>query len=152
MTVKRILHGDKAGLRDVSDLWNALALELWDEEDDIYDEFEESSGTDKEMFFAVYSKDEKPVGFGHCSIRTDYVEGKESDAPVGYLEGIYVKPAWRGRGIARMIVDRCIEAAKERGCSEFASDCELDNTDSYNFHISVGFAEANRTISFIRKI
>ena len=29
------------------------------------------------------------------SVRNDYVEGKFDSNPVGYLEGIYVKPAYR---------------------------------------------------------
>ena len=42
----------------------------------------------------------------------------------------------------------CEAWAKERGCAEFASDCELDNADSLRFHLGVGFEEANRVICF----
>ena len=40
------------------------------------------------------------------------------------------------------------ELAGEMGCTEFASDCELDNTDSLRFHLHTGFEEANRIICF----
>ena len=43
------------------------------------------------------------------------------------------------------------EWAKEKGCREFASDCELTNTDSLKFHLSLGFQEANRIICFTKK-
>jgi aminoglycoside 6'-N-acetyltransferase I len=42
--------------------------------------------------------------------------------------------------------------AKEIGCSEFASDCELDNIGSFKFHMAMGFDEANRIICFKKKL
>ena len=46
----------------------------------------------------------------------------------------------------------CENWAKEKGCREFASDCELTNAQSLQFHLSVGFAEANRIICFTKKL
>ena len=42
--------------------------------------------------------------------------------------------------------------AKGLGCTEFASDCELDNTGSLQFHIAMGFEAANRIICFRKRI
>lgn len=36
------------------------------------------------------------------------------------------------------------------GCTEFASDCELDNTESSKFHLNLGFEEENRIIALKR--
>ena len=91
------------------------------------------------------------MGFAQCGLRHDYVEGTES-SPVGYLEGIFVKPEFRGRGYARELLRACEQWAKEKGCREFASDCELDNTQSLEFHLKAGFAEANRIICFTKKL
>lgn len=41
---------------------------------------------------------------------------------------------------------------KGKGCTEFASDCELDNLDSLHFHQAMGFAEANRIICFTKPL
>ena len=41
--------------------------------------------------------------------------------------------------------------AKEQGCTEFASDCELTNTVSQEFHKKLGFEEANRVVCFVKK-
>ena len=87
------------------------------------------------------------VGIALCCLRHDYVEGCET-SPVGYLEGVSVHEAFRFRGIARKLVSECEQGAKEKGCKEFASDCELTNTASLNFHLSVGFQEENRIICF----
>lgn len=81
------------------------------------------------------------------SLRHDYVEGAES-SPVGYLEGIYVRPGHRKKGIAKELVQFAKEWAKNRGCTELASDCEIGNEASRAFHAKMGFAEANRIICF----
>ena len=94
---------------------------------------------------------EFPVGFAQCQLRRDYVEGTES-SPVGYLEGIYVVELWRKQGLAKALLAACEGWAKGKGCTEFASDCELDNTQSLQFHLKAGFREANRIICFTKKI
>lgn len=93
---------------------------------------------------------ERPVGFAQCALRRDYVEGS-STSPVGYLEGIFVLPEHRRRGIARRLVDACQSWAQLHGCKEFASDCELDNLESQRFHQACGFAEVNRIVCFLKK-
>ena len=94
---------------------------------------------------------ETAIGFAQCQLRQDYVEGTAS-APVGYLEGIYVVQEKRRQGIAKALLTACECWAKEQGCTEFASDCELDNAQSLRFHLHVGFAEANRIICFTKKL
>ena len=101
-------------------------------------------------FFLAYGE-ETAVGFAQCQLRRDYVEGTDS-SPVGYLEGIYVMPEHRYEGIARGLLAACENWAKGKGCSEFASDCELTNMDSLRFHLNVGFAEANRIICFTKRL
>ena len=87
------------------------------------------------------------VGAALCGLRRDYVEGCET-SPVGYLEGVCVSEAYRRRGIAKKLVSECEQWAREKGCSEFASDCELTNAASLSFHLRIGFQEENRIICF----
>lgn len=105
---------------------------------------------DDAAFFLAY-EGEIPMGFAQCQLRYDYVEGTKS-SPVGYLEGIYVAQEYRKRGTARELLAACESWAKEKGCAEFASDCELDNVQSLRFHLNVGFEEANRIICFTKKL
>ena len=95
--------------------------------------------------------DGKPAGFAQCQLRRDYVEGTES-SPVGYLEGVFVAPEYRKQGHGAMLVNACEQWAKEQGCREFASDCELDNSESLAFHLHTGFQEANRIICFVKAL
>ena len=86
-----------------------------------------------------------------CQLRNDYVEGTKT-SPVGYLEGIYVLDEYRKRGYAGQLLKECENWAKDEDCLEFASDCEIDNFDSYNFHVKMGFTEANRIICFTKQL
>ena len=98
---------------------------------------------------AVYYEciDGQAVGVALCALRHDYVEGC-GPGPVGYLEGVAVRESCRHSGIARALVAECEQWAREKGCTEFASDCELTNAASLAFHLSVGFREENRIICF----
>ena len=94
---------------------------------------------------------QKAIGFVHCSLRFDYVDGTHGGT-IGYLEGIYILPEYRKNGIARELVNMGKIWAKENKAEEFASDCELPNTESERFHKKIGFEEANRLICFIQKL
>ena len=90
------------------------------------------------------------VGFAELSTR-EYVDGCHS-SPVGYLEGIYVAPGYRNRGVGRALVAVGEAWAKSKGCAEMGSDTLLDNTESQAFHRSVGFREAERHVVFVKSI
>ena len=101
-------------------------------------------------FFLAFDGSEA-VGFAQCQLRHDYVEGTET-SPVGYLEGIYVAEQRRHQGVAKGLLIACEAWAKEQGCTEFASDCELHNLQSLRFHMGVGFTEAGRIICFTKRL
>ena len=92
-----------------------------------------------------------PVGFAQCSLRYDYVEGTET-TPVGYLEGIFVKEGFRNKGYAKELLATCEAWAKDKGCREFASDCEINNMGSFCFHKAMNFTESNRIICFTKML
>ena len=129
-----------------------MAVQMWDRHavDELEKEFVETLNDKRFVFFIKYMND-LPVGFAQCGLRTDYVEGTES-SPVGYLEGIFVKEEYRKNGYAKELLFACEIWAKEIGCSEFASDCEIDNIDSFKFHMAMGFDEANRIICFKKRL
>ena len=141
----RATSGDAAAIAD-------LACDLWPDHmpEDMTSEYETLfAGKDVAVF--LYRKNGQTVAFAQCQLRRDYVEGTET-SPVGYLEGIFVKAEERRRGIARRLLLACESWSKEQGCMEFASDCELTNLESQEFHQAVGFTEANRIVAYVRKI
>lgn len=129
-----------------------MAVQMWGSHtiDELEAEFTETLN-DKQSAFFIECVNNVPVGFAQCGLRTDYVEGTES-SPVGYLEAIFVKKDFRNNGYAKELLLACETWAKSIGCTEFASDCELDNIGSLKFHIAMGFDEANRIICFKKRI
>ncbi len=71
--------------------------------------------------------------------------------PVGYLEGIFVLEHHRKKGYAKKLLNECEMWAKDKGCKEFASDCEIENDNSLAFHMAMNFTEANRIICCFTK-
>ena len=63
-----------------------------------------------------------------------------------------MREEYRQQGYARLLVEKCEQWAKHRGCLEFASDCEWDNDESLRVHLQLGFTEANRIICFTKII
>lgn len=129
-----------------------LACKLWPNHTmaKMEKEFDEILQSGRDAVFLAESGS-APVGFAHCSLRNDYVEGAQS-SPVGYLEGIFVEEEFRLQGVASALVKACEEWAREEGCVEFASDCTLENELSRQFHAGVGFQESNRIVCFVKKI
>ena len=145
MTVQSARAGDLDALAELAGL-------LWPDTDGeaLRQEMRELlRNGDCALFLAA--EGDRVTGFAQCQLRHDYVEGTES-SPVGYLEGIYVRADFRGRGTARALLRRCEEWAARRGCREFASDCELTNAASLAFHRKAGFTEANRIICFTKQL
>ena len=129
-----------------------LAILMWKNHtiDELATDFEEILSSNKSCIFLL-SLENEIIGFAQCQLRHDYVEGTDS-SPVGYLEGIFVKEEYRNQGYAKELLKKCEEWVKENGCTEFASDCELDNDISIKFHMSMGFIEANRIICFTKQL
>lgn len=141
----------KANPKD-AEVLAALAIRMWPDHDpaELADEFRELLRNEEAACFLLYL-DGRPAAFAQCQLRHDYVEGTNS-SPVGYLEGIFVEEEYRRSGCAAALLAECENWAREKGCAEFASDCELDNLESQSFHLAMGFEEANRIVCFRKEL
>lgn len=134
-----------------SDTLAQLASRLWAHDPaEPAEEFAQLTASDEAACFLAF-EGESAVGFAQCQLRHDYVDGCDT-SPVGFLEGIYVEEASRGQGIARALLHACEDWARSIGCTEFGSDCEIDNHASLAWHLKAGFEEVNRTIWFAKKL
>lgn len=129
-----------------------MAVKIWTEHSltELAKEFEDII-EHKEAAIFMLLVDNQAVGFAQCQLRHDYVEGTNT-SPVGYLEGIFIEQKFRYRGYAKELLAKCEEWAREKGCTEFASDCESDNDESLKFHLNTGFTEVNRIICFKKQL
>lgn len=148
---KKTVTVRKAHREDLPTL-SLLATMLWEHHttEELIMEFSNLITRKDAQFFLLY-EGEEAAGFAQCQLRHDYVEGTTS-TPVGYLEGIFVKENFRHHGHAAKLLAACEMWAAERGCLEFASDCEWENTESNSFHLATGFAEVNRIICFVKRL
>lgn len=86
-----------------------MAKEIWDNDNllELEKEFIDMIHNKNETAFILREGD-LAVAFANVSLRYDYVEGTDS-SPVGYLEGIFVKEAYRKKSYARSLVMKCEE-------------------------------------------
>ena len=91
------------------------------------------------------------VGFIESELRRDHVEGAPT-RPVWYVEGIYVAPTARKKGVGRFLISVLESHARAEGHAVIASDCEFDDTDSESFHKAVGFTEVLRDIHLVKTL
>jgi len=132
--------------------WLEFRLALWPDADaDDHRGYMAVSLAQPERFLQlmIYDAQRLPVGFIEGSIRGDYVNGTET-SPVGFVEGVYVSPAWRRKGVARLLYAAIGNWAKARGCRELASDALIDNETSQRAHKALGFRETERVVYFTK--
>jgi aminoglycoside 6'-N-acetyltransferase I len=124
--------------------WLAMREDLWpgskkSHAEDIKRYF---AGELREPLQVLLSFDElgAPAGFIELSIRA-YAEGCVTDH-VAFIEGWYVSPAMRGKGVGADLIRGAESWARSQGCVELGSDAEVDNLASAAAHLAVGFEEA----------
>ncbi len=79
------------------------------------------------------------VGLAELSIRW-FAEGCRSDR-VAYLEGWFVAPEARRKGVGRALIAAAEDWGRSQGCIEFASDALPDNEVSAAAHCAAGFSD-----------
>lgn len=137
----------RAGPADAA-LYAKLRLELWPDiptEENTVEARTTLAGERPAIFIAETPRGE-PVGFAEAALRA-YAEGC-STSPVGYLEGWYVRPHARHRGVGRLLMETAENWAREQGCTEMGSDAESDNIASEEAHQKLGYTITCRLVTF----
>ncbi len=105
----------------------------------------------EDNYCALAKLDERYVGFIHMAIRNDYVEGSNKDR-TAYLEAIYIKPSFRHKNIAALLINKSELWAKSKGFNQVSSDTEFENAGSQQFHKKLGFKEVNRIVCYLKNL
>lgn len=129
--------------------WAAMRRALWPDADngDIARILNEPA---RFVAFIAREADGRTIGFAEASLRHDYVNGCDT-SPVGFLEGIYVLPPFRRRGVAASLVRAVEHWTLAQGASELASDALVDNVASHRMHTALGFQETERVVCFRKR-
>jgi aminoglycoside 6'-N-acetyltransferase I len=130
--------------------WVRLRDALWpgslaDHENETVEYFATRATTP--IVFVAESR-ERLVGFLELDFRK-YAPGCSS-SPVPFVEGWYVEPAFRARGVGRALVEAAEAQAKAEGHVEIASDTPIENAAGLAAHAALGFAEIERVV-YLRK-
>lgn len=127
--------------------WLRLRLALWDgtgedaHKDEMVDIIEHS---DSQHVFVAENRSGTLIGFLEASIRP-FVEDCATDH-VGYLEGWFVEKQYRQKGVGSALVLSAEQWAREKGCTEMASDAEIGNELSVTAHRKLGYEETSRLV------
>jgi aminoglycoside 6'-N-acetyltransferase I len=140
---------------DDSEAWATLRSHLWPSAtaDELAAEAREFlEGKSIPTITAVFIAEDSatPVGFLELALRS-FSDGCES-MPVPHIEGWYVEPSVRRRGIGRALMQAAETWASDHGFTELASDTEPWNQASLAAHAQCGFHETERLVKFCKRL
>lgn len=141
ISIRRVLPPDM-------DEWLRLRRLLWPYSDPQEFLVDMQSMLDEplEPVFVAVRPDGSLGGFLEAGLRK-YADGC-STSPVGYIEGWYVDADLRLQDIGAQLAHAAEAWAREQGCREMASDCDLGNEVSLRAHLALGYTEVGRVIQF----
>jgi aminoglycoside 6'-N-acetyltransferase I len=145
------MHIRRARADDIEE-WLRMRNVLWPQAADVHraEIREWLARPDAVALVAVRADGSRLAGFAEVGSRSVVDEGETS--PVAYLEGWYVDPDARRRGVGSALVRAAEAWAREHGYREFGSDVELDNVVSQRAHAALGFRETSRAVNYIKTV
>jgi len=127
-------------------LWPELPAEEQRDEVDAWFAGGTASALPATMLMAV-DESGSPIGFLEAALRS-HADGCDVARPVGYVEGWFVREAFRGRGVGAALMRAAEDWARGHGCREMASDALTDNVGSQNAHAAMGFEVVDRCVHY----
>lgn len=97
--------------------------------------------------FVAESTNAGLLGFLEAGLRS-HADGCDPSRPVGYVEGWYVTETHRRHGIGAALLRAAEDWARKQGCTEMASDTQLENLLSQRAHASLGFQVAEGSVLY----
>jgi aminoglycoside 6'-N-acetyltransferase I len=148
VTVREAVTADREALvRFRCDLWpDAPRAE---HEEDVDAHFAGRPRSTLPVAILVAVDDGAPLGFVEVGLRS-HADGCGTTQAVGFVEGWYVTPANRRRGVGRALVAAAEEWSRAHGCREIASDTWSDarGEASVSAHRALGFEVVDRVVNF----
>jgi aminoglycoside 6'-N-acetyltransferase I len=147
LVIRPVEQGDAA-------IWERMRTALWPDDTgghaaDIARFFSPQRSEPLEALLAC-SGSGAPLGFVELSVRPHAV-GCTSDR-VAFVEGWYVEPGHRRRGVGAALMRAAEEWGRAQKCTELGSDTQLWNESSIDAHKALGFEEVERLVAFRKSL
>ena len=128
--------------------WLAMRCALWPDHTphEHRDEMRDLAARVEFAAFIARNGARRALGFAEIFVRP-FANGCMG-RPVPFLEGIWVAPEARRKGIGRALLGAVEAWAHGRGFGELGSDALIDNARSHAAHAGWGFVETERVVYF----
>lgn len=138
MNVRQVAVPDSAS-------WARMRRALWPGDEHPHEIEQFFAGElDEPTHVLVAVLDAQLIGFAELSVH--------EPGHLAYLEGWWVEPGFRRRGVGRALVAAAEEWGRAQGCREFGSDTEVSNTASAAAHAALGFTEVEQLRCFRKRL
>lgn len=94
-----------------------LAVKIWGGNFEMMEQEFSPRLNNKNIAILVVEDEGKPAGFIEC-----FLDG-ENGEKIGRMEGVYVLPQCRGKGLAKTLFDSAVDYFKKRGVERLESGC-----------------------------
>lgn len=125
-----------------------MRQEIYNSLDDEFHEKEMQQIFVREDWFCYFITDKSNQILGLVELSSRNIADGCLSSPVAYLEGLYLKREYRGRGLGKETMKVILNWCKEKGYTELATDSELLNLNAQKFFKALGFKETCRVVEF----
>ena len=101
--------------------------------------------------FVMHTPNQSLTGFIEVDLRS-HADGCDPKQAVGYVEGWFVLPDYRGQRVGAALMRAAEEWAREHGAKEIASDALIDNEPSELAHRALGFEVVDRCVHLRKQL
>ncbi|WP_062199639.1 GNAT family N-acetyltransferase [Massilibacterium senegalense] len=128
-------------MREMVELWNINAIETADCELDesdreaIHEQLKEYITSKYGMVVVAMNEHQQIIGYSIASVKKDLVSGELS----GQLDEVYVAPEYRGKKLAKKLVDNVIKWLDQQNISLIHVHVDIDNKLALKFWEKNGF-------------
>ena len=147
-----MMHIKHATADDIPAIVASVIPQQWDAANDMesYDEtaLREYLSHDDNVLLVAYDSDEIVGLLLATKIYLPYAQGRSNWM---YVDELDTKPSHRRQGIARSLMQKIIDIARDRGIAEVYVATELDNTNAQKFYESLQPVEFERAIGYTYK-
>lgn len=146
MTIRQLTLADRSS-------WLDMRRRLWPERDEGRQEREAArflQNPGHSVVLIACTRDGTPSAFVEIS-RRPVVEGCDP-GPVGFVEGLYVKPQYEGSHLADDLLQAATDWSRSRGCRQLMASADVDDAAGRGWYEGRGFEEAGRMVLFHKPI